>query len=516
MPPIPRLPLVLRAALALMIAIPLSLSAADVGINLPENSDYTPALAFNDAIKSARGWARPDKRYQPGGVALDANGWPAEDAAIVLHASVKGLAGEYRVEFEGKASLAAPDGGVIERLSYDAAKNRGTAILVVPEGQTLVSLVFTGTKDGVRDVRVLRPGAGEGVFHPAFLRRLAPFSTLRLMDWQRTNASPQSAWGKRPPPERALWTGAEGVPLEVCVDLANQTRKNVWLCVPHLADDDYVRAMARLVRDRLDPALTVYAEYSNELWNFQFKQTQHYKDQAMRWFDAEVAAGRALEADRNKLAYPHMWGLVAGRTAQVLRIWREEFAAKPRAPKLATVLGAQAANSFIARTQLASPGLVAQLDALAIAPYFAHDHGYSKKADTTLAGGLDGLFAELQKEVGDANKRWITQHADLARKNGLALIAYEGGQHLVVGSGDKERDKRLFELFREANRDPRMGRLYLDQHRNWAEAGGGLHVYFNLMSLYGNWGFWGLSETMAQTPEEAPKLKAVLDIIAAP
>lgn len=516
MPRLPRLTALLRAACALAISVPLALFAADTGINLPENSDYTPALAFNDAVKSARGWARPEKRYQAGGVALDARGWPTEDAALVLQASVKGLAGEYRVEFTGKADLSAPDGGAIDRLKYDAAKNRTAAVLVVPEGQSLVSLAFTGTQGGVRDVRVLRPGAGDGTFYPAFLRQIAPFSTLRLMDWQRTNASPQAVWAKRPLPERAVWTGPEGVPLEVCVDLANQTRKNIWLCIPHLADDDYVRSMARFVRDRLDPSLTVYAEYSNELWNFQFKQTQHYKDQAMRWFDSEVAAGKAAETDRNKLVYPHMWGVIAERTAQVLKIWREEFAAKPRSPKLVTVLGAQAANSFIARTQLAAPGVVAQLDALAIAPYFAHDYGYAKKADATLAGGLDALFAELQKEIGDANKRWVTTHADLAKKNGLALIAYEGGQHLVVGSGDKERDKKLFELFREANRDPRMGRLYIEQHRNWAEAGGGLHVYFNLMSLYGNWGFWGLRETMAQTPDESPKLKAVLDIIAGP
>ncbi len=59
---------------------------------------------------------------------------------------------------------------------------------------------------------------------------------------------------------------------EHMVLLANTVGADPWLCVPHAASDDYVRRLAALVLASLRPDLTVYLEYSNEVWNGLFGQ----------------------------------------------------------------------------------------------------------------------------------------------------------------------------------------------------------------------------------------------------
>jgi len=64
------------------------------------------------------------------------------------------------------------------------------------------------------------------------------------------------------------------VPIEAQVQLANTLHANLWTVVPAWADDTYVSTWATYVRDNLNSALTFYPEYSNEVWNFVFPQTQ--------------------------------------------------------------------------------------------------------------------------------------------------------------------------------------------------------------------------------------------------
>lgn len=64
-----------------------------------------------------------------------------------------------------------------------------------------------------------------------------------------------------------------GVPLEIMVALANQAGVDPWFTIPVGASDEFVTQFAEFVRDNLDPKLTAYFEYSNEVWNGQF---QHF------------------------------------------------------------------------------------------------------------------------------------------------------------------------------------------------------------------------------------------------
>jgi hypothetical protein len=54
------------------------------------------------------------------------------------------------------------------------------------------------------------------------------------------------------------------------IELCNVTGNDMWLNVPCYADEQYIRELAKLVHDNLDPALKVYLEWGNETWNGMF------------------------------------------------------------------------------------------------------------------------------------------------------------------------------------------------------------------------------------------------------
>src|SRR5262249_17527025 len=48
--------------------------------------------------------------------------------------------------------------------------------------------------------------------------------------------------------------------------------KDMWINIPALATTDFVQNLAQLIKNKLDPSLKVYVEYSNETWNWGFGQ----------------------------------------------------------------------------------------------------------------------------------------------------------------------------------------------------------------------------------------------------
>ena len=102
----------------------------------------------------------------------------------------------------------------------------------------------------VRKVRVVLPGlerralAGDGLaapFHPAFLKDLERFSTLRFMDLAHTNNNGGLwDWDQRPLPEDRSATAASrgtlgGMSAEHQILLANTIGARPWFCIPHNA-----------------------------------------------------------------------------------------------------------------------------------------------------------------------------------------------------------------------------------------------------------------------------------------
>ena len=72
------------------------------------------------------------------------------------------------------------------------------------------------------------------------------------MDWGGTNYSTEKSWSDRVEPGDFFSSGSKGaVPYEDMIALSNATGNDLWLTVPALADDGYLRSLAALVRDRL-------------------------------------------------------------------------------------------------------------------------------------------------------------------------------------------------------------------------------------------------------------------------
>ena len=124
--------------------------------------------------------------------------------------------------------------------------------------------------------------AGE-VFAPEFIRDVDSYGTLRFMDWMSTNSLDLSTDGAALAPEhrylevdhytyntRAGRTASSfvgSVPIEQIVALANRVDADPWINLPADITDARAARIAGYVRDHLDPGLSVYFEYGNEVWN---------------------------------------------------------------------------------------------------------------------------------------------------------------------------------------------------------------------------------------------------------
>lgn len=464
------------------------------GMNLASVVDWSREWAFVNLFKHSRPWIE----HGPKPFVYDAHGWPifspgqTVDTLMVRELDGHYPAGRYVATWHGA--------GTVEIPGYDVARtmNRkpGRLEFEVRPADGGVALAIWGSdrRDPVRDIRVTMPGFEdtESTFHPQFLERLAPFEVLRFMKWQRTEYSPTRTWDQRAKPDDARWSTDAGVPPEVMIGLANACGANPWFCMPHLADDDYIRRFAKLVKERLRPDLKAYVEYSNEVWNWIYPAT-HYADD---------------EGKRLKFGDPAFGRFYSQRSVEVFRIWEEELGKD----RLVRVLASQFVNAWLTEQVLTWKDAYKHADALAVAPYFGHEFGQPDAAPAIANLTASQLLDRLATDVDGPNRDQMVVQANLARKYGLQLIAYEGGQHLV-GVGGAENNAALTALFIAANRNPRMGEITKRHYRNWFAAGGGVYVAFVYAEAPGKAGSWGVLEFQDQPIAEAPKYRAILDVL---
>lgn len=460
-----------------------------LGINVSELADYSTQWAFVDIFKQSRPWIES----HPGKMAYDDHGWPRleseQSVQTVMAREIKGHypAGVYKVTFSGTAAVR------LDQFDVKSVKAPSRNALDVDVSPADGGLLFSAKGGTLDNVHVWMPGFPRKgtTFHPLFCKRLEPFGVIRFMDWQKTNNSKLVKWSKRAKPSDARYTTEAGVPVEVMVELANQLKVHPWFCIPHQADDEFVREFARLVKSQLHPDLKVYIEYSNEVWNWGFEQTQWAKDQGTK----------------QKLGDPPQARFYADRSVAVFKIWEEVFGGRDR---LVRVLASQFVNPWLSEQILTWHQASKHADALAVAPYFGHEHGDPKEAARSARLSPEELLKRLDTEIAGKNLQHMQEQAKLAKSHGLQLIAYEGGQHLA-GGGGAENNAALTRLFTAVNRDARMAELYRKHLQNWANSGGGLYVLYHYVGAPGKWGSWGLLEYQDQPIEDAPKYRAAVE-----
>jgi hypothetical protein len=250
-----------------------------------------------------------------------------------------------------------------------------------------------------------------------------------------------------------------------------------------------------LLQAQLDPALGVYIEHSNEIWNSMFPQYFYVNQQ-----------GAANSPPIDGLQYHAL------RSRALAAIFKATLSSQ----RVVAVLGAQAANPWTTTRALdylkGRFGAAALgIDAVAIAPYFAVMADPSSAA-TYKAMSMDAFFSYVRFSVLPESARWMASYRPVAASYGVRLISYEGGQHMIGVAGG-ENDAALNAFFDAFNRDPRMKQLYLDYLGDWKRSGGELFVHFNDVGRYTKWGRWGALEYVAQPRTESPKFDALQTFI---
>jgi len=479
-----------------------------VGINLGGVTYWSTEVVFADLFKHSQTWKsqRPGQPYAQGGpLDLIGDGWIRSfapggqfaDSIVLTGLTDRFPRGPYTLLYDGEGEFRFRNTGDV----IDSADGR--ARINLQEGQTQISVQITKTnpKDPVRNIRFLWPGCEKTYqtrpFNRDFLKRWEKFRVLRFMDFQRTNNSQQVRWSDRPNTTIQTQGSKEagGVALEYMIQLANALHADPWFCMPHQADDQYVRQFAMMVKQRLDPDLTVYVEYSNECWNGIFGQARYCRDK-----------GKELRLSDND--FQAQLRYYSKRSVEIFKIWEEVFGGTDR---LVRVLAAQSANPWTSVQVMDFQDAYKQADALGIAPYFGHALGNPKNQDQTTKMTVDQVLDACEGYI-EKNNETIARQAEEAWRRSLRLVAYEGGQH-IVGHGGAENNQKLESLFHAANRHERMGRLYKEYLDGWRRSGGTTFVAFSSMGRFSKWGCWGLMEHHGQTAAEAPKYRAVVEFL---
>lgn len=487
-----------------------------MAMNLDGLSDWNREMPFQDVFKQSRTWiSQLDGQSWGTGpeLDLDANGWvktlnSADHyvTSVVLLDIPSRPTGNYHVFYDGEGSFHFWSGA-----SFVEEVEPGHIIIDVAEsGSLYMDITETdpeGTGNYIRNIQVVPEKFLDTyqteTFNPDFLDLWDEIKVLRFMDWLETNNSDIETWADRTTPDTYTQTHGS-IAYEYIIELCNINKADPWICIPHLADDDYVTRVAEMFRDNLDPELKVYIEYSNEVWNGQFDQADYADNKGV-----ELGFAPASEPWKGKAPF------FAYRSCQIFEIFESVYGGTD---KLERVLAWQNFNVGGAAQIMDfeyEPGKPASLltDALAIAPYFGGFLGSANTQNEVQNYTPDQVMDILEHSLSlqTEKTRWQYDNAHSRtndRGEEIRLIAYEGGQHLA-GTGGAENNEQLTALFHEVNRHPRMRDVYFDYYNRWKAAGGEVFAVFSSMGDYTKWGSWGILESY-EGVSNAPKYGATM------
>jgi len=362
-------------------------------------------------------------------------------------------------------------------------------------GNIWIHILESNVANHARNFRLLRiqdenADLSTDAFYGVFADKIAPFSTLRFMDWGSTNNSPNVAWSDRGLTSYFTYAGEQGVPYETMIQLANQLEKDVWICVPHQANANYITQMATLFRDNLNGNSKIYLEYSNEVWNWIFSQA-HFNNNNR---PSNLTYGRAM----------------AERAKDIFQTWHNVFG-EDRC-RVKRVLGIQAGFTSL-NEQILSQLSTDDWDYGSPTHYFGLDH------DTITGNPVLDTFSTVQDVMLNAQNSW-NSFKSLVKTDynnihiyGKEVITYEGGQHFV-GNVFGIPYPYQGAMWAAQNSDE-MYDMYDKMHDTIRSWGCRMAANFSLSSeqesVYGSWGVLDDIDIQGPYSVTAKKYQALLD-----
>jgi len=480
----------------------------DLGMNLTPVDYWSPQFPWRNIMKQAEEWRSQNAFWVPDGenawdtgfaaaIPKDQFGYPLELPCNIPTAEapqiVSTLMARDLVSYDGGEFVCLYDGDGDLEFSFDAQVVSSVPgqinLNINPSSNGIQLRIVRSTKGNhVRNIRVMRTddvGSGEK-YRTSFVNFIKPqYRVTRFMQWQRINGADKAVGslvvtpGNHIPEDYYTQTSVYGVSAAEIVGVCQATDSSPWVCLPHLANNNYVRLLARYIAENLD-AESYRFELSNEVWNSDFAQSK-----AARTFGLALGL-----SDDPFTAQARMYGY---RFQQVSQIVRDEFEKAGKLDKLIMVMGGQAVNTYFLEQALGQSEAHAFCDELTIAPYFGVPLG--SDLELSLSLGVEGVLDFCEDEILNKVPGWCSSHKLLANQYSLGLSAYEAGQHLV-GVGGNLWNQQLSDLFIAANRDPRMRDLYL-LYLNELSQHMGLTCLFESIVQPSQWGSWGLVESQA-------------------
>ncbi|TWU17250.1 hypothetical protein Pla52o_54250 [Novipirellula galeiformis] len=530
-----------------------------VAMNLSAANDYSPGFPFKNLLWGARPWLTRNVNdltgwdsEQQASLKLDREGYPLQvpfvgadgsqhDVFTILPNTCR--PGRYVLLYDGQGKI--ESGGRTQIVK----SNRGRVELQMmhargDENLEILRILKSDAADPIHNMRMIpieleHADLDAEPFLDEVVEYCKQFHALRFMDWLETNDSINRDWAARKTTRFFTQCGvtgdvvgltddpvpqwqrqyASGVALELCIDLANATKCDAWLCVPHLADDDYIFQMAVLVKERLDPDLKVYVEYSNEVWNWQFQQAH--------WNLHSAAIGNLLAAtpiaswqpsrspklnqhgvavNRVGINFPERMGIA---TRRILAIWERVFAGRDR-NRLVRVAAGQASWQEVSARCLNTVVRNGGCDAFTVSGYFAADDAIYRRweklgADLTAAQVIE----EMKEVIASESARQIKSVSQMCQRGQVDFVVYEGGQHL------QPRDQQAtsyMPALKAAQFDRGMAQCYRELLRLHAGANCRLFTAYASVGEQGSrYGSWGHLERYTQAVTEMPKMQALVE-----
>jgi len=282
--------------------------------------------------------------------------------------------------------------------------------------------------------KLYRPEANIGdVFEHNLVEDLTGFSCIRGMDWVQTNNSPHFDWS-----DRTLATGmgegsrAAGASWESLIELANLTKADLWICIPHGATNDYIDNLAQLMEDDLDPSLTLYVEFSNECWNY----SSAFRDQLEHCFYVGVSGnsefvGNGLTPDVPECVYAsgclNIKNVAQGYGMETFRVCKRF---KQTFTKSANYVAAwQTSASFT--KDIVMDYCAPQVDSVSCAPYIYFPSNGGANPHYQRDQDLDITIARMYTEGLLAAYASVDNWIETANEYGKEMVMYEGGNHVT-------------------------------------------------------------------------------------
>ena len=502
---------------------------------------------FIDMARQERAWG---KAVGDGDAIADANGWPMEDAVKVFFdaraypawlgdAGIEDpdkynndMSGTWKLSFDGQADISIVEGAGITftNKKYDAASNRTSVDVTLirdraVQATSICFLKFTNTKrteasatnTGISNVKMIRPGYDvntKDLVVDGYYNAICPFGILRTMGLTNTNGNPSLgeffnadntlSWSERALPDASNQAGKNGMAWEHIINIANRSKKHLWINIPMHADAGYMDGLAKLFKAKLNPGLKIYFEISNEVWNFGFPQFQYNAAAA----DDEVAknpnsnlkkAGETQQANSRDWQVRRLMRMTIDMTKAFQKEYGMDCVGKSIMPQFAFW-------TWVEKDQYEKAFQWCQ-DTYGAPSQFLHGmsiSGYSEdlgKASST----LDALLALQKPKIDKSYTDDFVGHKATADKWKLKLTVYEGSTNFTETFNIK--NKIL------AVRDPRFEDIvkYLVQDTWFNKLKGDEFCFFALAGNYSSFGTWGIAEPdfNKQRWESSPKWKAL-------